>query len=216
MPSSDMPAQPLAALRNAAQRRSLVLASASPRRREILGQLGVEFRVVPSGIDETALPGETPEQHVVRLADEKASEVAQRFVADEQRPLVLAADTIVIIDGEVLGKPAHDADAVRMLLALGGRTHRVMTALCLREARGAHREAFALTTLVRFRPLDARVARAYVASGEGRDKAGSYAIQGLGAGLVAAIEGSYTNVVGLPAVETLAALMRAGVIDAWP
>lgn len=193
-----------------------MLASASPRRREILGQLGVEFRVVPSGIDERALPDETPEQHVRRLAAEKALEVRDRMAADESRPLVLAADTIVVIDEQVLGKPEDDADAERMLLRLAGRTHRVMTALSLREVGGEHREDFMLVTAVRFRELTAHVARAYVASGEGRDKAGSYAIQGLGAGLVAAIDGSYTNVVGLPAVETLAMLERARLLEAWP
>jgi septum formation protein len=194
----------------------LVLASASPRRREILGQLGVQFRVLPSGIDETALPGETADAHVRRLAAEKAEEVARRIADDPEKPLVLAADTIVIIDGRVLGKPRDDADAEQMLASLQGRTHRVLTAMSLREVGGTHREDFALGTSVRFRELDVGTVRAYVASGEGRDKAGSYAIQGLGAGLVAAIEGSYTNVVGMPAVETLALLTRAKVLAAWP
>ncbi len=198
------------------QKRALVLASASPRRREILGQLGVEFRVLPSGIDETALPAETPDVHVRRLAAEKAEEVTQRLAGEPEQPLVLAADTIVVIDELILGKPTDDADAERILLRLAGRTHRVITALSLRDVSGLRREDFALSTEVRFRTFDAQVARSYVASGEGRDKAGSYAIQGLGAGLVAAINGSYTNVVGLPAVETLELLTRAGLIEAWP
>src|SRR5437763_709964 len=106
----------------AKQRRALVLASASPRRREILGQLGVEFRVLPSGIDETALPGEKPDAHVRRLAAEKAQEVAARLADDADQPLVLAADTIVVIDDLILGKPTDDTDAERILLLLAGRT----------------------------------------------------------------------------------------------
>jgi septum formation protein len=198
------------------QNRALILASASPRRREILGQLGVAFRVEPSGIDETLLPGETPGVHVRRLAAEKAVEVAHRWSGDRARPLVLAADTIVLIEGEVLGKPRDDVDAVRMLGLLAGRTHEVITALAVREIDGGYADDLALTTAVEFRELDAPTLQAYVASGEGRDKAGSYAIQGLGAGLVRAINGSYTNVVGMPAVETLQALMRAGIVERWP
>lgn len=198
------------------QRRPLVLASASPRRRAILGQLGLELRVIPSGIDESALPDETPPQHVQRLAHEKAAHVRASLQGDAAHPIVLAADTVVLIDGLVLGKPSDDAEAEQMLLRLGGRTHQVITALALCEVGGELRDELAVLTSVRFRALDAHAARAYVASGEGRDKAGSYAIQGLGAGLVAAIEGSYTNVVGLPAVETLDMLQRAGVFETWP
>lgn len=172
--------------------------------------------MVPSGIDELALPGETAEQQVRRFATEKARDVQAKLAEDGDRPLVLAADTLVVIDDRVLGKPRDDADAQRMLCCLAGRTHRVMTALSLCEVGGPHREDFVLVTSVRFRAFDAAVARAYVASGEGRDKAGSYAIQGLGAGLVAAIDGSYTNVVGLPAVETLEMLARARLLKEWP
>lgn len=200
----------------ARQQRALVLASASPRRKEILGQLGVAFRIVPSGIDEAMLEREPPEAHVQRLAIEKSEEVQRRLAADPERPFVLAADTVVVIDGEVLGKPSDDDEAMRMLLALSGRTHRVLTALSLREVAGSYRDALLLQTEVTFRGLDEAAARGYLASGEGRDKAGSYAIQGLGAGLVLAIAGSYTNVVGLPAVETLDMLVRAGVLWSWP
>jgi septum formation protein len=181
-----------------------------------LGQLGVSFRVVPSGIDEQLLPGETPERHVQRLAEEKAAEVRQRLADDPTQPCVLAADTIVLIDGEVLGKPRDDIDAVRMLTLLSGREHRVLTALAVCEVGGDRQDARLLTTAVSFRTLDTRMAQAYVASGEGRDKAGSYAIQGLGAGLVREIAGSYTNVVGMPAAETLDLLQHAGVLMAWP
>ena len=198
------------------QVRALVLASASPRRRDILEQLGVEFRVEPSGIDETALPAETPEQHVLRLARDKAAEVRARLQHDVQRPCVLAADTIVLIDGVVFGKPRDDADALRMLQTLSGRTHRVLTGLCVCEVGGDHHEARLFTTDVTFRHLDDATARGYIDSGEARDKAGAYAIQGLGAGLVRAIAGSYTNVVGMPAAETLDMLFEAGVLRSWP
>jgi septum formation protein len=198
------------------QRRPLVLASASPRRREILEQLGVAFRVIPSGIDERALPGETPAQHVQRLAHEKAAHVRAALQGDASHPVVLAADTVVLIDDLVLGKPSDDAEAEQMLLRLAGRTHEVITAMAVCEAGTEHRDELSVITRVRFRSLDAESARAYVASGEGRDKAGSYAIQGLGAGLVAAIDGSYTNVVGLPAVEVLDMLQRAGLFERWP
>jgi septum formation protein len=198
------------------QARALVLASASPRRRDILGSLGVTFRVLPSGIDESALPHETPEAHVRRLSIEKAAEVRARLAGDPERPWVFAADTIVVIDGAILGKPRDDADAQRMLLQLSRRTHRVLTAIHLCEVGSARERGQTLETAVQFRSLDERAAAAYVASGEGRDKAGSYAIQGLGAGLVRSINGSYTNVVGMPAAETLDLLLWAGVIEDWP
>lgn len=198
------------------QQRALVLASASPRRRDILGQLGVEFSVVPSGIDERLFPDELPDQHVTRLAREKALEVRGRLASEASRPCVLAADTIVVIDGEVFGKPLHDDDALRMLRRLSGRTHRVLTALSLCEVGGDCSEAWLQTTEVTFCELNDASLRAYIASGEARDKAGSYAIQGLGAGIVRSIAGSYTNVVGMPAAETLEMLLRAGVLRSWP
>jgi len=181
-----------------------------------LGQLGVQFRVDPSGIDERLLPGETPERHVARLAHEKAREVRARCSADAARPFVLAADTIVVIDGQIFGKPTDDEDAMRMLRTLSGRTHQVFTALSLCQVGSDYADALLLVTDVAFRALDERALRAYIASGEANDKAGSYAIQGFGAGLVRSISGSYTNVVGMPAAETLELLTRAGVIGAWP
>jgi septum formation protein len=193
-----------------------VLASASPRRKDILEQLGLSFRVIPSGFDETLLPGETPEQHVERLARGKAAEIARRLADDPERPCVLAADTVVVIDRLILGKPADDDDALRMLGLLAGRVHRVLTGFAITDAGAISGESAVVATDVTFRPLASDDLRAYIASGEGRDKAGSYAIQGLGAGLVSQIEGSYTNVVGLPAVETVDALKRAGVLERWP
>ncbi|HKU36804.1 MAG TPA: Maf family protein [Polyangiales bacterium] len=197
------------------QQAELVLASASPRRKQILEQLGLRVRVLPSGMDERELPGETPEQHVERLACGKAAVVVQQLTAAAETAWVLAADTIVVIDGRVLGKPRDDEDAVRMLLSLAGRKHRVMTGVALQHgSRDAESAVF--TTEVSFRALDRAAAAAYVASGEARDAAGSYAIQGLGMGLVTEIHGSYTNVVGLPAGETLELLLRAGALEAWP
>jgi len=197
------------------QQKSLVLASASPRRKQILEQLGLTFRVIPSGFDETLLEGETPAVHVERLARGKAAEVVAQLASVGEAPCVLAADTIVVIDDEILGKPRDDGDALRMLLGLAGRTHRVNTgvALCV---PGVEPVSAVFESEVRFRELTRARAAAYVASGEGRDKAGSYAIQGLGAGLVREIAGSYTNVVGLPAAETLDLLLAAGVLGAWP
>jgi septum formation protein len=200
----------------AQQERSLVLASASPRRREILGQLGVSFRVEPSGMDESMLPGELPEAHVVRLAQDKGRQVRERLRDDRERPCVLSADTVVVLDDVVYGKPADDAEALRMLQCLSGRTHRVLTGLALCEVGGSFEQSLVLATEVTFRVLDEATLRGYVASGEARDKAGSYAIQGLGAGLVRGISGSYTNVVGLPAAETVELLARAGVLRSWP
>lgn len=198
------------------QARSLVLASESPRRREILSQLGVAFRIIPSGIDESALPAEPPDAHVQRLAIEKGREVRARLQADVERPYVLSADTVVVLDEQIYGKPSDDAEALRMLRSLAGRTHRVLTALALCEVGSEYADSVLLTTEVTFRALDDDALRRYISSGEARDKAGSYAIQGLGAGLVRAITGSYTNVVGLPAAETLELLSRAGVLRSWP
>jgi septum formation protein len=194
----------------------VVLASGSPRRREILSQLGVRFRVEPSGIDESMLPNESIDAHVQRLAREKGWEVRTRITADRERPFVLSADTIVVVDGDVFGKPSDDADALRMLRRLSGRTHRVLTALALCEVGSEYRDELLLATEVGFRALDDSALARYIASGEARDKAGSYAIQGLGAGLVRQISGSYTNVVGMPAAETVEMLSRAGVLGSWP
>ena len=198
------------------QHRSLVLASGSPRRREILTQLGVSFRVEVSGIDESMLPGEAPAAHVQRLAREKGLEVCERLRGQQEEPCVLSADTIVLLDDVVYGKPKDDEDALRMLRKLSGRTHQVLTGMALCDAAGSFSEVAVYTTEVSFCELDEATMRGYVASGEARDKAGAYAIQGLGTGLVRAINGSYTNVVGMPAAETIELLRRAGVLSSWP
>jgi septum formation protein len=162
----------------------LVLASGSPRRRELLEGLGVRFTVRPVDLDESPLPGEAPRDYVLRLALEKAAAASGE--------LVLAADTTVVVDGEILGKPRDDEDARRMLRLLSGREHSVLTGIALGKAAEVDE------TLVRFAPLSPAEIDWYVATGEPRDKAGAYAIQGLGSLFVEGVEGSYSNVVGLP------------------
>jgi len=184
----------------------LVLASSSPRRRELLATLGVEFEVRPADADETPRVGEAPEPLVLRLALAKARAAA--------RPgeLVLGADTIVALDGEPLGKPA-DADAARaMLERLSGRHHQVWTGVALveRSAVGARERALAVVTDVVFRTLEPAEIDAYVASGEPLDRAGAYAIQGGAAAFVASVDGSWSNVVGLPVGAVRELLARHG------
>ncbi len=179
----------------------IVLASASPRRRELLERVGLEVDVRPADIDESTRPGEPPLAYVARVAAAKADALAPGG------GWVLAADTIVELDGEVLGKAA-DADEARVMLArLRGRTHRVTTAFALRGPR-AHDEL--VTSEVRMVAFDDALLDDYVHSGEWRGKAGAYAVQGIAAALVAEVRGSITNVVGLPLAEVLAALAAAG------
>lgn len=193
----------------------LVLASASPRRRAILELLNLEFRVIPAEVDESLKAEETPEAYVLRIAELKAVAIAHGLRDEQPPPAVLGADTAVVSDGVVLGKPVDDHEARAMILRLSGRAHRVITGVAV--ARGpATIDSLAVATTVRFRALTEGEAERYVASGEGRDKAGAYAVQGLGAGLVASVEGSYHTVVGLPAVETLELLRRTGVLEEWP
>jgi septum formation protein len=192
---------------------ALVLASASPRRREILTTLGIAFEVRPSDVDETLREGERPVEHACRLAKEKALAVAETCTRGEH---VLAADTIVVLGEEVLGKPDDDAHARGMLQKLAGRWHEVTTGVAVCRAGEADARVVSVTTRVKMRALDAAAIDRYVATGEGRDKAGAYAVQGIASGIVAAIEGSFSNVVGLPAAETVELLQREGAIGAWP
>ena len=186
-----------------------ILGSASPRRRELLLSAGLNFEVQPSHVPEDVHPSEFPESYVRRLAAEKARDVAQRARArGDQRP-VLAADTTVVVDGCALGKPSDAAEAQNMLARLSGRTHQVITGVCVIDTE--KEQIFAVCTAVQFKQLGAEEIAWYLASQEWRDKAGAYAIQGLAACLVSCISGSYTNVVGLPLCETVAALRRAGV-----
>ncbi len=189
----------------------LVLASASPRRSELLRAAGLHAVVRPADVDEAALPGERPREYVERMARAKL-EAALAQPGDE---LVLAADTIVTEGEAILGKPSDDDHALSMLGRLAGRAHRVLTAVALGRA-GAVLEELTVSTEVRFRHAGRDELARYVATGEGRDKAGAYAIQGIGAGLVQAIDGSYTNVVGLPVAETLGLLARHGGLAEWP
>jgi septum formation protein len=170
----------------------LVLASASPRRRELLAAAGFTFEVDAADVDETRRPGENAPEYAGRVAREKAQAVAARH----PNAAVLGADTIVVVDGRVLGKPVDDADARRMLRALSGRAHDVLTAVAL-IADGDILTELARTT-VWMRPLSDQEINAYVSSGEPRDKAGAYAIQGLASRFVTRIDGEYANVVGLP------------------
>ena len=172
-----------------------ILASNSPRRRELLRNAGFEFDVRPSGVEESRLPHESPEDFTRRLARDKALDVARQ---SEAGSLVLGADTVVAVDGETLEKPVDAVDAARMLRTLSGRTHRVITALCLIRAPERVLAWRHETTSVTFRKLTNEEIENYVASGEPFDKAGGYAIQGLASRFVPRVEGCYFNVVGLP------------------
>lgn len=184
---------------------SLVLASASPRRAELLARVGAVVTVRPADLDETPSAGESPHALVVRLADAKAAAVTRPDRPDE---IVLAADTEVVHEGRSLGKPRDSAHAFAMLASLSGRTHEVVTGVAVRRGR-AHRNTV-VTTRVTFRELTAAEITWYVATGEPEGKAGGYALQGAGAALVDRIDGSDTNVIGLPLAETLGLLRELG------
>jgi nucleoside triphosphate pyrophosphatase len=184
------------------------LASASPRRSELLRQIGVAFEVRAAEIPETQAAGESVGAFVLRLAAAKADAIWQRVPAGDRRP-VLGADTAVVLDERVLGKPADEAEAEAMLAALSGRTHRVLTAVALRCGDAA--ETLLSSSEVRFRATTRAERAAYCRSGEPLDKAGGYGIQGRAAVFVEHLAGSYSGVVGLPLFETAALLARCGV-----
>jgi septum formation protein len=185
----------------------LVLASQSPRRRELLEQLGLALEVRPARTDESVLPGEAARDYVLRVAREKA-----RAVPGD---VVVAADTAVVLDGEVLGKPRDREDARRMLRALSGSAHEVLTGVCVRRPAVRLELAQVVSTAVRFAPLGAAAIEWYVSTGEPLDKAGAYAIQGAGGAFVLGVDGSVSNVVGLPLAETADLLRRAGLALPW-
>ncbi|WP_019342603.1 Maf family protein [Stutzerimonas stutzeri] len=189
---------------------ALFLASASPRRRELLTQIGVPFSLLSVSIDETPDATESPDAYVQRLAQEKA--LAGLSLLSDGSACVLGADTTVVLDQRILGKPVDKADALATLQALSGREHQVLTAVALASRSGC--EVRLVTSRVRFRPISLDEAEAYWASGEPQDKAGSYAIQGWGAVFVSALEGSYSAVVGLPLCET-AQLLDAYGLRYW-
>jgi len=185
-----------------AEKLPLILASSSPRRAELLQAAGISFRVQAANVDEAVQTGERSIDYVIRLAREKASVVAELC---QESAVVLGADTIVVIENELIGKPADEDDARRMLRMLSGKWHEVLTGVALITPREARTDA--ATTRVKFAPLSDDEIEWYVESGEPSDKAGAYAIQGLASRFVERIEGSYSNVVGLP-VETVWRLLK--------
>ena len=182
----------------------IVLASGSPRRRQLLEMLRIPFRVIAPDVDEHVLPGEAPDRYVTRLSRAKAEAVAPRAPGD----VILAADTTVVLDGAIFEKPVSPDDAVRMLSRLQGRTHEVMTAVAVMRD-GDIAQALDVSR-VTFRPADEATLAAYVATGEPLDKAGAYAIQGLGAPLIERVEGDFFGVMGLPLRLALDLLGRFG------
>lgn len=184
------------------------LASASPRRRSLLEQIGVDYEARPASIDERRRPAETPENYVKRLAAAKAAAVGAEIASLGRDHPVIAADTVVVVDGEILGKPADAAEASSMLESLSGRCHTVLTAVTLYWRDQS--ETLLSTSKVRFRPTTAEERRAYCRTGEPMDKAGGYGIQGYGAVFVECLTGSYSAVAGLPLLETATLLRRCG------
>jgi septum formation protein len=176
----------------------VILASASPRRLDLLRAIGLSPEIRPSGVEETDLPGERPEQLVRRLAEAKGRDTASRIGDGEPPSLVLSADTAVVVDDRALGKPADEREARSMLDSLRGRAHEVITGVFLMRTDDGRSTCDAETTRVWFRHFDERTVTDYVATGEPMDKAGAYGIQGRGGALVERVRGSWTNVVGLP------------------
>lgn len=192
----------------------VILASASPRRREILSSLGVAIEVQPSGADEAALDIDDDVEFVRAAAQIKLEGVLGSCV--RSRAYVLAADTTVCVDGHRLGKPVDEEDAVRMLELLSGRDHVVRTAVALGRVGEGMLECRVSETRVWFRPASRSELERYVAAGESMDKAGAYGIQGLASGFITRIEGSYSNVVGLPSAEVVTLLLAHGALGEWP
>jgi septum formation protein len=186
---------------------NLILASGSPRRAQILHDAGISFSVLSSAVDETIYPGEAPQQLVQRLADAKAELVAARSVGPA---ILIAADTVIALDGQILGKPRSTDEARRMLELFSGRTHSVITGVSLIRLPEMERRQFIETTLVTFAPLTCDEISRYLATEEPYDKAGAYAIQGHAGRYIPRIEGCYFNVVGLPLARLVAALRELG------
>ncbi len=189
--------------------KKIILASQSPRRKAFLEELGLSFRTIASSLDETREEGESPQTFVERMACEKAKDVCKHY----PDAWILSADTIVYIEDKVFGKPESDEAAIEMLMTLCGREHNVMTGYCLACYGLKINIVERVRTRVRFVEFSKEIARAYVQTGEPLDKAGSYGIQGKGGALVEGINGSYSNVVGLPLAETLALLQKFDVIS---
>lgn len=191
----------------------LVLGSGSPRRREMVSALGLPFRILAADIDETRLAGEEPLAYLERIVAEKLAAVRVR-VAEAPHAAILVADTSVVIDGDVLGKPSDVDDAAVLFSRLVGRSHSVFTRYALGvPGEGGVARARTVETAVHVRAADLAEVRAYAATGEGLDKAGAYAVQGIGTFFIERVVGSYSNVVGLPACEVLADLRELGLVS---
>ena len=188
---------------------TLILASASPRRKTLLQDLGLEFKIIEAQIDEKPHGGETPEEFALRAGCDKAGEVSR----GNHTSWVLGADTVVVYGGRILGKPRNAEKALSVLLALSGQKHLVHTGFCLKNAAEKVSVSRLVTTEVYFAPFAKEIAAAYVFSGEPLDKAGAYGIQGAGGALVEKINGSYSNVVGLPLVEVIQEMLRHKVVE---
>jgi len=189
-------------------KRRLILASKSPRRYELLSQLGLDFEVIPSRVMEDFLQNESPQDHVIRLAETKVRDVAGRY----PDCWVIAADTIVYINGSILGKPKNQEEAMEMLRRLSGQEHWVLTGFSVCHLEKGKNDKEAIQTKVKVKTLNRTEMEWYVQTGEPFDKAGGYAIQGIGSFMIESIRGSYTNVVGLPLCELIQMLNRLGAI----
>jgi septum formation protein len=187
---------------------SLILASSSPRRRYLLEQAGLQFSVIPSTVDESSFPASTPEDYVRSLAEAKARQISESY----PESWVIGADTLVLIDGNILGKPDSPARARQMLETLSGKTHRVLTGFCVCCKCNGGNFLETVESKVLFKALSDGEIDWYIRTGEPFDKAGGYAVQGLGSFFVKRIEGSYTNVVGLPICEVMEYLLSEGVV----
>jgi septum formation protein len=193
-------------------RSGLILASKSPRRSELLEQAGLTFSVIPSDFDESTVAVSSPESYAISLAESKALDISQKHPA----AWIIGADTIVLIDRKILGKPASINEAHDMLQRLSDRTHQVLTGYCICCKKKNRIFSETVKTDVRFKRLNDAEIKWYIQTGEPFDKAGAYAIQGMGTFLVKSINGSYTNVVGLPVCEVIEHLIREGVVDLNP
>ena len=190
--------------------RKIILASSSPRRKELLKSVGVQFEVIHPESDESLLGSENPRDYVSRLASEKAISVSENCDGDF---FVIGADTIVVVDDEILGKPLNEEDARAMLSRISGREHHVLTAFSITKPKDTLLHSQVVDTKVRVKTLEPEEIEGYIKSEEPMDKAGAYGIQGIGAFMIRGIEGSYTNVVGLPLVEVLEALKKLGAFE---
>jgi len=190
----------------------LILASKSPRRSELLRQVGLEFQVVPSRVEEDLVRGESPQEHVIRLSEAKARNVAGKY----PDCWVIAADTIVCINGSILGKPSNRQEALQMLRCLSGQEHWVLTGFAVCHLAEGKTDKETVQTAVKMKNLTPAEMEWYVQTGEPFDKAGGYAIQGIGSFMIESIRGSYTNVVGLPLCELIEMLSRLGAVTVHP